>query len=231
MKTQIILVAALICFLFASCEYDNYDAPNARLSGRVVYNNIPVGVRTDGTQLELWQDGYELYTKIPVYIAQDGTYSASLFNGRYKLVRLAGAPWEAQSKDTLEVEVKGNTIFDVPVTPYFIIKNESYQKEADNTINVKFTIEKIVESAEVTSVNFYLGKNILTDHNKSENGGDNNKYKRELDLSKLVLGQEITMNCIIPGDLLKYGSAFARIGVQSNKSNEYYYTQVQKISF
>lgn len=235
MKTKILFIAACLCFLFASCEYDNYDAPSAKLSGRVVYEGNPVGVRTNGTQLELWQDGYALYTKIPVYIAQDGTFSASLFNGSYKLVRLAGAPWENQTGDTLRIEVKGNTVVDVPVKPYFIIKNESYQKGAGNAISVKFTIEKVVESAEVVSVNFYLGKGILTDHNKNENGAKDEDgksiYKRELDLSTLVLGQEVTMDCLIPEELLKIGSAFARIGVQSNKSNEYYYTQVQKISF
>jgi cysteinyl-tRNA synthetase len=32
-------------------------------------------------------------------------------------------------------------------------------------------------------------------------------------------------------EILKNGYAFARIGVQSNKSNEYFYTQVQKVSF
>ena len=224
MKTKILFIVACVCFLLASCEYDNYDAPSAKLSGRVLYNDAPVGVRTDGTQLELWQDGYELYTKIPVYIAQDGTFSASLFNGQYKLVRLSGAPWEDQPMDTIRIEVKGNTVVDVPVKPYFIIKNESYQKGTGNAITVKFTIEKVVESAEVKSVNFYLGEGILTDHNKNE-------YKDELDLAGLVLGQETTMTATIPEKMLKNGYAFARIGVQSNKSNEYFYTQVQKVSF
>ena len=224
MKTKILFIVACVCFLLASCEYDNYDAPSAKLSGRVLYNDAPVGVRTNGTQLELWQDGYELYTKIPVYIAQDGTFSASLFNGQYKLVRLSGAPWEDQPMDTIRIEVKGNTVVDVPVKPYFIIKNESYQKGTGNAITVKFTIEKVVESAEVKSVNFYLGEGILTDPNKNE-------YKGELDLSGLVLGQETTMAATIPEKMLKNGYAFARIGVQSNKSNEYFYTQVQKVSF
>ena len=224
MKTKILFIVACVCFLLASCEYDNYDAPSAKLSGRVLYNDAPVGVRTNGTQLEPRQDGYELYTKIPVYIAQDGTFSASLFNGQYKLVRLSGAPWEDQPMDTIRIEVKGNTVVDVPVKPYFIIKNESYQKGTGNAITVKFTIEKVVESAEVKSVNFYLGEGILTDHNKTE-------YKGELDLSGLVLGQETTMTATIPEKMLKNGYAFARIGVQSNKSNEYFYTQVQKVSF
>lgn len=228
MKTRILLIVAFICFIFISCEYDNFDAPSATLSGRVVYDGSPVGVRSNGTELELWQPGYQLYTKIPVYIAQDGTFSASLFDGHYKLVRLGGAPWEAQVGDTLDIDVKGNTIVDVPVTPYFIIKNESFQKGADGAITVKFTVEKIVASSEVESINLYLGEGILTDHNKNENGDA--KYNRQFDLSKLVLGQEMTMTSVIPESLIKSGSCFARIGIKSNKSNEYLYTQVQKIS-
>ena len=65
---------------------------------------------------------------------------------------------------------------------------------------------------------------LFRSHNKNE-------YKGELDLSGLVLGQETTMTATIPEKMLKNGYAFARIGVQSNKSNEYFYTQVQKVSF
>lgn len=222
MKIKAILTAACMCLLFAACEHDNYDAPNARLSGKVMYNGNPVGVRSDGTQLELWQDGFELYTKIPVHIAQDGTYSAALFNGRYKLVRLAGAPWEAQSNDTLIVDVRGNTVFDIPVTPFFVIRNESYQTSS-GTITSKFIVDKVVESADVVSVNLYLGKNLLTDHNKNEN-------ETSLDLSQLQFGQEVTITSLIPESLMKEDYIFARIGVRSNRSNEYYYTQVQKIN-
>lgn len=222
MNTRLLLIAALLCLLLAGCEYDNFDAPNATLTGKVVYNGNPVGVRTNGTQLELWQDGYQLYSKIAVHIAHDGTYSASLFNGRYKLVRLAGAPWEAQSNDTIVIDVQGNTVQDVPVTPYFVIRNESFQKGA-GTITAKFTVDKVVQSADVQSINLYLGKNILTDHNKSEK-------TEELDLSGFIAGNEMTITANIPASLVSDDYLFARIGVRSSLSNEYYYTQVQKIS-
>lgn len=229
MKAQIIWITAFVCLLFASCEHDNFDEPNATISGKVLYNGNPVGVRTNGTQLELWQEGYQLFTKIPVYIAHDGTFSASVFNGRYKIVRLAGAPWEAQTGDTIVVDVKGSTVIEVPVTPYFIVKNESFRKDA-GTITSTFTIDKIVETANVVSVNLYLGKNILTDHNKNENDDSQDKYQRSLDLSQLAFGQEITMTSLIPEALINEDYIFARLGVRSNQSNEYYYTQVQKIS-
>ena len=104
MKKLIILFAAVFSIVFTSCEIDNFSAPESMLSGTVTYNGEAVGVRTNGTQLELWQDGYALDEKIAVHIAQDGTYSARLFNGEYKMVRLSGAPW-AESTDTIVINV------------------------------------------------------------------------------------------------------------------------------
>lgn len=222
MKTRILFISACICLLFATgCEYDNFDEPNAILSGKVVYNGEPVGVRTNGTQLELWQDGYPLRTKIPVHIAHDGTFSAAIFNGQYKIVRLAGAPWEAQSGDTIVVDVKGNTFIDVPVKPYFIIRNESFGK-GSGTVIAKFTIEKVVELAQLQVVNLYLGKNILTDQNQNEKIAT-------LDLSGYTVGQETEISAEIPAGLLDDDYLFVRLGVRSTLSNEFYYTQIQKV--
>lgn len=222
MKTPIVFISALICLLFVSCEYDNFDEPNAILSGKVAYNGNPVGVRTNGTQLELWQDGYQLYTKIPVYIAHDGTFSATVFNGRYKIVRLAGAPWEDQRGDTINIEVKGNTVIDVPVKPYFIIRNETFQK-GSGAITARFTVEKIAESAGIQAINLYLGKGILTDQNQHEK-------VTSLNLSGYTAGQEATITIEIPDNLKNDAYIFARIGVRSTLSNEFYYTQIQKVN-
>ena len=119
MKKHILFIIVIISFIFTACEYDNFEEPKATLSGSVVYEGKPLGVRTNGTQLELWQDGYALRYAIPVHIAHDGSYSVSLFNGKYKMVRKAGAPWEAQLNDTIIIDVNNNTVFDVPVRPYF----------------------------------------------------------------------------------------------------------------
>ncbi|RYF68228.1 MAG: DUF3823 domain-containing protein, partial [Cytophagaceae bacterium] len=48
--------------LLASCAKDNYEPPKSTLTGRVIFDNQPVGVRTNGVQLELWQRGYQLFT-------------------------------------------------------------------------------------------------------------------------------------------------------------------------
>lgn len=222
MRTTLILVAITIGLLSAGCKkYDNYNPPNAILSGKVVYNGKNLGVRTNGTQLELWQDGFQLRTKIPVYIAHDGSFSASLFDGKYKLVRLPGSPWMTQANDTLFIEVKGNTTQNIEVMPFFVINNESFKKAASN-VEVKFTVEKPVNNANLKDVQLYFGKNILVDQN-------NNSAKSSIPLSSVTLGAEVTGTIPIPAALQSEEYLFLRIGVLSDQSNEYIYTQVQKL--
>ena len=223
MKIRLITLTTILLFIFAACEYDNFDEPKSVLTGRVVYNGVPVGVRTNGTQLELWQSGFQLFEKIPVYIAQDGTFSAVLFDGNYKLVRLSGAPWENQT-DTINVQVKGNTVIDVDVKPYFTVSNASYSKSG-NTLTANFQVSKISENAQLDNVKVYLGKSVLTDQNKSEASVD-------VDLSEYVPvtgNVNMTQAIEIPSSLAGYPYIFSRVGVKSSQSNEYYYTQVEKI--
>lgn len=223
MKLNFLMTLTATASLFlAGCAYDNFDAPESRLSGRVVYEGNAVGVRNNGPQLELWQDGHALKSKIPVYLNQDGTFSASLFDGQYKLVRRGDSPWLQQAADTLIVNVKGNTTFDVPVTPYFTITNESFQKSG-NTITAQFAVNKIVQSANVELVRLYLGKSILTDQVLRDLRVDGN-------VGSLVFGQSTVIAGEIPDALKNLDYVYARIGVKSTSSSEYIYTQVQKIA-
>ena len=89
----------------SSCGLDNYDAPESLLQGKIVYQGRPLGLRsTSGAiQLQLYQDGYAKRDPIPVYVNQEGEFSAKLFEGDYKLVTRDGnGPW-VNSRDTLEV--------------------------------------------------------------------------------------------------------------------------------
>ena len=222
MKLKSICLATIAILLLASCEYDNYDMPNAILSGRVVYEGSPVGVRATATRLELWQDGYANRTKIDVNIAHDGTYSAALFNGRYKIVRVAGAPWEAQPSDTIVVDVKGNTTQDVEVSPFSAISNENIHKESGNTVQVQFTVKNVVQGSKLEEVKLFFSKNMILDNNLNDG-------TESLDISTIESSHETTATVNIPVALVSENYIFTRLGVRSDKSNEFYYTQVQKL--
>ncbi len=125
------VIVSLFCTLIAACGLDNYDAPSVRLTGKVMYNSAPVGVRgsNESVRLQLWQDGFPLRTAIDVFVTQDGSFSSSLFNGKYKLITVSGnGPW-AHSSDTVLIDVNGDTYIDFPVKPYYALSDITYTLE------------------------------------------------------------------------------------------------------
>ena len=206
----------------ASCEYDNFDAPEVTLSGKKVYNGQAMSVRNSGTQLELWQDGYPLKAYIPVYIDQNGNFSAKLFDGEYKVVRRPDAPWLQQATDTIRVSVRGNTNVDIPVTPYFTISNYTFQKSGNN-INSRFVVNRVVPTANLEFVRLYLGKSVLTDQVQRE-------VRIDAALNTVVLGQPTDLTAELPDNLKNLDFVYARVGVKSTAAGEYIYTPIQKIA-
>jgi hypothetical protein len=207
--------------LFAGCTKDNYEKPKAVLNGRVVYQGQPVGVRSNGVQLELWQHGFQVFSKIPVYVAQDGTFSASLFDGDYKLVQLRGnGPW-VDKTDSLDVQVRGTTAIDVPVTPYFTISNETFQKSG-NDITASGKVNKVSSNA-IERVSLYLGTTTIVDVT-------NNTTR--LDKTGAAIGdlsQPISFSLPLPATLSGRDYVYARLGVKTSGIGEMIYTQPQKV--
>ena len=205
----------------ASCELDNYDEPGALLEGRVVYEGQPLSVRSNSAEFELWQDGYALNEFIPIYIAQDGSYSASLFNGEYKLVRKGGDPWLPQLNDTIVIQVNGNTQQDIPVTPYFNITNENIRVSNTN-ITATFNTSQIVESSTLQEAVIVLGARVLVDENIWD-------AISRFNADEVNIDGETSLSMEIPEQLRGLEYLFVRIGIKSSSSNEYIYTQSQRI--
>lgn len=224
MKKQLIYILSACLAVSTGCTgYDNYDEPKSNLTGKVLYQDTQLGLRNGGVSFELWQDGYELSESIPVYLAQDGTFSATLFNGEYKLVRKAEGPWVNQTRDTLMVNVKGNTQFDVEVRPHFVVGKESYQANiAEKKIIGTFTIDQIVGTSTLSNVRMFIGPRIILDNN-------NRGSYLKAEVYDVTFGQPLSISMDITDDLITNGYLFARIGVKAAESGEYIYTQVQKI--
>lgn len=217
--TSALFIAAA---LLSACAKDNFTAPQSQLTGRVVYQGQPVGVRSGGVQFELWQHGFQLFTKIPLNIKQDGTFSAVLFDGDYKLVRAKGAgPW-LDNPDSIDVKVNGTATVDVPIEPFFIIKNESFEKTA-TTVKGTFTIQNINASKTIELARMYIGPNLILDQN-------NNAANAQLPGSALTnLSQPLTLTVNIPASIANDNFIFARIGVKTIGVAELLYTIPQKI--
>lgn len=207
--------------VLAGCELDNFDAPKAMLEGQVTYQGEPISVRSNSAEFQIWQDGYALNELIPVFIAQDGTYSVSLFEGEYKLVRRGGDPWLPQLNDTIVVQVSGNTQVDVPVTPYINISNENFQING-STLSANFQIDQIVADTNVQEISIMLSRNILVDRNI-------NDFNKVIELKSFEFGTSNSVAIEIPESLRDEGYLFVRIGAKSSMANELIYTNAQKI--
>lgn len=226
MKSRIIqsipaLLLALMTGL-SGCEKDNRTEPKSVLKGRVVFEGQPVGLRSNGVQLELWQHGYQLFTKIPVHVAQDGTFSASLFDGNYKLVRLRGnGPW-ADNTDSIDVELRGSKEIDVPVNPFFILKNEVFSK-GEGKVSATFNVQQATAGRTIERVNLYIGTTTIVDP------GNNVGNAQEVAANITDLSKPITLTAGIPANLASREYIYARVGVKTSGVGEMLFGMPQKV--
>ncbi len=220
MKLYINNLILLVTLLFvAGCGFDNFEPPKSTLTGNVVYEGAPVGVRGTGNavQLELWQDGYELYTSIPVYVTQDGSFSASLFDGDYKLVsRNGNGPW-VSSQDTIHFTVKGETYVEYSVTPFYTISNENFSLNG-NVLTATFDVNQIAGSQPIERAVLVVNKTSFVDESAQI---------ARADVTNPGTGQ-ITMTLELNPNVMNSVLLNARVGVKV-QGREAIYSSIQKV--
>jgi hypothetical protein len=221
------LASLAIVVSLAGCDFgvfDNYDAPNATLTGRVVYQGNPIGVRSNGVQLELRQPGYELDEEILVYVGQDGTFSASLFDGDYLLTLTPGeGPW-VDNSDTIRVQVRGQAQVDVPVVPYYTISNPAIG-HSGGSIEATFNVESVNTTREVEYVGLYVSTTTFVDRN-------NMAVRTEMPRSAISsLDAPIELSVSLSAALAQRSDVYVRIGVKTSGVAELLFSPVQKITF
>jgi len=221
-KTNLFLLMSIL-IIVSGCELDNYQAPQSTLSGQVIFDDMPVNVRSNGVELELWQPGYDLFTKIPIYVNQDGSFSAKVFDGDYKLTMLRGAPWVYNS-DTINVQVKGNTQLNVPVNLYYALDNVGIEISGGSEISADFILRQVSEQGNLEFVRLYLGKTTLVDQNV-------NVANATLTADRMQdLSGTFSLQVAIPAAVSDKSYVYARLGVKVKDVPELLYSSPQKIS-
>lgn len=223
MKTKHFLYSFLIwgITLIVACAKDNFEPPKSKLTGRLVYNGEPIGVRSGGVAFELWEHGHQLFSSIPLNIAQDGSFSAMLFDGDYKLVRAKGSgPWIDVS-DSIDLSLNGNASLDVPVQPYYIVKDVSFVKDGSD-VKATFTIQTVNSSKALELVRLYIGPNLILDQT-------NNTARKEAARSAINIAQPVTLSVTIPASLATEDYIFARVGIKTSGIAELLYSPSLKV--
>jgi hypothetical protein len=243
MKHKLLPLIVAIAVL-GGCKKDNREPPKSTLDGMVVITGtkMPVGVQSGGTQLELWQDGFALRQKIAIHIDQTGLFSAKLFDGRYKLVRLSGAPWQ-NNTDTMIIDLKGHAQIEVPVTPFFVVGGESITySAADTSITGTFSVARLDASKTADRVSLHLGLTMIVDAQNqipipaaSNDKTPAGNYLTVPTTMKIMLNPDRypgTGNAELRrqlGVILTKKYVFARVAVRTTSVTQRMYSQVKEI--
>ncbi len=150
MKTRsFILMTLMFAMTFVACEYDNYDAPDCFLTGKLTYNGKPYVFDGNVSVLRVYQKDFgKTDNGISIRVKEDGTFSQLLFPGKYYMT-LANRQYPYQfadfnslgaglGYDTLEIDIDGNKELNLEVIPYYIIDSVTYipLDETSETLNV-----------------------------------------------------------------------------------------------
>lgn len=204
----------------ASCSYDNFDPPQSMLEGRVVYQGEALALRSDGVQLELWQRGYELFQKIPLHVDQDGSFSAALFDGDYKLTLLRGnGPWLDQT-DSIDVQVRGGKALDVEVQPYYTLSSPQYNRSSAQ-INASVQVNSVNPVRAVEMVAIYVGRTAILDAVRNE-------VNMVVSGEGLDLSSPVDLSINLPANL-SGRDVYVRVGIKTAGVQELLYSPVQPL--
>ena len=225
---------------------DNRDAPNSILTGVITYQGEPIGVRSDGVELELWEPLYEqLYgerEKIPIHVDQDGTFSAEVFDGDYELNLLANnGPW-VNDPTVHQIQLRGSAQIEIPVTPYYTIQDPTYTRGAPTagspggTITASFRVGKINTSRNLEWVGLYIGVTSIVDRNNSVSISNAQRERSRSSIqSELDGNQTITITVTLPANIYESNSpwirdfVFARVGVKTSGVGEMLFSPLFEI--
>lgn len=218
--------------LLASCGKDNFTEPKSTLSGRIVYQGEPIGVEYNQVRLQLWQPGFGKLAAIDTQVDQDGSYSALLFNGKYKMVVPKGrGPFktlekDAAAKDTLFVTLEGNQQLDFEVMPYYMIRTPQFAG-AENKVTATLKLEKIItgiDAKAIERVSLFINKTEFV--SRATNVGVTDIAGADIkNLNAVAIETEIP--ALVPTQ--KY--VFARVGVKIKDVEDMIFSPVQKVEF
>lgn len=224
MKKIIIYCFAVFALLFGACEKDNYDAPQAELTGRIVYQGEAIPVSYNDVVFELFEPGWQLRDPITVTVDQDGSYAALLFDADYRAFFQANQGPFIAPGDTLDIAIRGNTNFDIEVLPYYMLRNPNFSvsgREVSATLN----IEQIItdeRARDIEHVTLYIGKTLFTDTRTAV-------AHQELNGSEIASFENVSLQVTVPSLTPDQNYIFARVGLKIAGVEDMIFTPVQRL--
>jgi len=245
------VIILMLCASVISCKKDNYDPPSSYLTGRVMYKGEALGLEYIQVPYQLYQFGFGKIGAIGVIkdpgfpndpnrtitltttFAQDGSYSALLYDGEYKLTiapsqgpfmwkQLAGG-----KADTISITMKGSQTLDIEVTPYYMIRTAQIAKGGAG-VTASCKVEKIITDAanakNIERVSLYINKTQFV-------SGVDNIAKTDLAGSAITDPNNITMSVAVPNISPTQDYVYARIGLKIAGVEDLIFSPLTKIVY
>ncbi|MDF2191839.1 DUF3823 domain-containing protein [Paraflavitalea sp. CAU 1676] len=235
MKRSINFIFILtLLVVFASCKKDNRDAPDSTFKGRITYQGQPIMVDQGQVRFQLWEPGWGTLAPIDVAVSQEGTFSAILFNGNYKLVLPKNdGPYLAKvdggaAKDTIMVNISGNKEMDIEVLPYYMVRSAQFA-QASGRVNATAKIEKIITDANAKNI-----EKVSLFINRTPFVGANGNLQIQRKDSAVVAGTDLNnlqLSVPIPTITPAQNFVYARVGVKILNVDDWVYSPIQKITY
>jgi hypothetical protein len=227
MKTKIILLLVCsIAFMFSpGCEFDNYDAPDVTLTGRIVYQGNALNLASKEVTMQIWEEGWQLDIPIVVNVNQLGEYSAMLYKGSYKMVVPGGQGPFIMTSDTLRFELSGDKSQDVEVMPYYLVSNASISA-AGGSISANFGAQKVITGANEKAIQtayLYVNKTQFVDKS-------NTVATASIAGGSIADPNSIALNVAIPTLVPTQNYVFARVGIKISGVEDMIFSEVVKLT-
>jgi hypothetical protein len=181
----------------------------------------------------VFQYGFGQVGPINSRITPEGTYSHLLFDGEYKLLISPGQgpfywPQTTSGKaDTITVVVKGNTVRDIEVEPYHMIRNARFSYAA-GSVTGQFRIDKIITDAARAR---NLEKAALFINKTQFASPSDNIRNTEIAAGAITDLTNISLSATVPAMTPTQNYVFARIGVKTVGTEDWIFSPVQKLTF
>lgn len=155
-KMKYYLPLVVSCFvLINSCELDNYDEPDASLTGSIVDSETGELIESDiinGTTIKIIEHGYDPVTPQYLKVKNDGTYANTMLFANIYTVQPDLRNFV--QIDAQDVVIKKNTKLDFQVTPYIRVKVISIVQEGNNII-ATFRLQQMTKDP-VSKIGLYV---------------------------------------------------------------------------
>lgn len=238
-------MAFIVAFaaMTSSCQKDNFEPPKDQFTGHLVYKGEPIQVKNTGdgqgaVYFELWQKGFGKSGAINVYLNQDGSFSALLFNGDYQLViPPAQGPFisltnEKTNSDTIPVQINGSKSMDIEVLPYYMFGKSAFSIGADSVVKITTSIKQIIKddrARDIESVNLYVNRTSFVDE-------DNNIASGGISGGDITDLNSIALTAKVPEDISGGNIGvpdqdyfYARVGIKIAGVEDRIFTEVVKV--